>query len=176
MGELNNSELLWLWKIVPINLFLIWLIVYPRMITAQLHWICTLQSVRGSEEQTLCFTHSREAFQLTFKEQAPSHQSVFLVVHLLGRKRHMGLLWGKAVSSWWTQVLEAWEHQFFRTWDETQFSSKEEQKSYAPLQPYLNSSAGTGRGKRRKPYVSCLWKYQIKLISNLCSMRSVLLV
>lgn len=156
MGELNNSELLWLWEIVPINLFLTWLIPYPRMIMAQLHWICTLQRVCGSKKQTLCSTHGGEAFQLTFKEQAPSHQSVFLVVHLLGRKRHMGLLWGKAISWWVSSGPGAWEHQFFPTWDETQFSSKEEQKSCAPLQPHLNSSAGTGRGKRRKSYVSCL--------------------
>lgn len=108
MGKLNNSELLWLWKIVPINLFLIWLIVYPRRIMAQLHWICTLQSVCGSKKQTLFLTHGREAFQFTFKEQAPSRQSVFLVVHLLGGKRHMGLLWGKTISSWWAQVHVRW--------------------------------------------------------------------
>lgn len=48
--------------------------------------------VCGSKQQTLFFTHRGGAFQFTYKEQAPSHQSVFLVVHLLGRKRHMGLV------------------------------------------------------------------------------------
>lgn len=151
------------------------LILYPRMIMAPLHWICTLQSVCGSKKQTLCFTHGREAFQFTFKEQVPSHQCFSGSTPVTKEKAY-----GSALRKRNLLLVRsgpgAWEHQFFPRWDEAQLSSEEEQKSYVPLQPCLNSSAGTGRVKRRKPYVSCLWKYQIRLISNLCSMRSVLLV
>lgn len=146
MEKLNNSELLQLWKIGFVNLF------STRSLCFQgWSWCSCIEyapyKVCGSKQQTLCFIHRMQAFQFAFREQASFHQSVFLVVHLLGRKRHMGLLWGKADSSWRDQVLEP---------ESTNSVSREtrrrgeEQKACVQLQPDLNWSVGRSRGKKRK--------------------------
>lgn len=146
MEKLNNSELPQLWKIGFVNLF------STRSSCFQgWSWCscteCTSYKVCGSKQQALCFIHRVQAFQFAFKEQASFHQSVFLVVHLLGRKRHMGLLWGKADSSWQDQVLQPQNTNSIscETW-----RRGEEQKVCAQLHPCLKWSVGRSKGRRGK--------------------------